>query len=503
MPKSNRDFYILLVEDSADDAVLIDQELERAGIAKVLLRVDSADALAHALKSVRWDVVLSDYFLPGFSGTQSLRQVRAHSVDTPFILVSGYIGEEEAVALMKEGANDYVMKDRLARLGPALQRSVSEAYHKAQARDRRLALRESEERLQAIVSNVPGMVFELEFKADGSPTFNSVSDGCQDLLGARADALQQDADVLLSQILTNDRASFMAKMMDAHLQHENWSWVGRVRMAQSGQIKWLDLRARVRRRLNLSDCWDGLILDVTRSKTAELEVRRAHEDLARLSAHVEGAKEQERSNIAREIHDELGGSLTAIKIMLSRHSQELTEGKAVSSKALLRLQAAEELLNVTMVTTRRIATSLRPAVLDVGIVAAIEWQASEFEKRMEVICRVTCAVKEIELDDTLAIALFRTFQEALTNVVKHSGATRVDVELEANRDSVTLQVHDNGSGISSEDLLKAQSYGILGMRERARNLGGEATVRKTRSGTAVMLRMPRSLYTSAKGSAAA
>ena len=503
MPKLDRELHILLVEDSADDAVLIDQELQRAGIAKVLLRVDSADGLAHALNSVRWDVVLSDYLIPGFDGAQSLQQVRAHSVDTPFILVSGHIGEDEAVALMKEGANDYVMKDRLSRLGPALQRSVSEAYHKAKARDRRLALRESEERLQAIVSNVPGMVFELEFKADGNPSFNSVSDGCQDLLGARADALQRDAAVLLNQILSNDRASFMAKMMDARRQCQNWSWAGRVRLAQGGQIKWLDLRARVRRRQNLNPCWVGLILDVTRSKMAELEVRRAHEDLARLSAHVEGAKEQERCNIAREIHDELGGSLTAIKIMLSRHSQELTDGTVVSSKALQRLQAAEELLNATMETTRRIATSLRPAILDVGIVAAIEWQASEFEKRMEVICRVTCAVKEIELDDTLAIALFRTFQEALTNIAKHSGATRVDVELEANRDTVTLQVHDNGCGISGDDLLKAQAYGILGMRERARNLGGEATVRKTRSGTAVMLRVPRSLYASAKGSAAA
>jgi len=105
---------------------------------------------------------------------------------------------------------------------------------------------------------------------------------------------------------------------------------------------------------------------------------------------------------------------------------------------------------------------------------------------------VTCAHKEIPLDNKISIALFRIFQEALTNIAKHAGATRVEVELEADADNVMLQVHDNGSGIAGEDLAKPQAFGILGIQERARNLGGEASVRRTRSGTAVKLRLPRS-----------
>jgi len=143
-------------------------------------------------------------------------------------------------------------------------------------------------------------------------------------------------------------------------------------------------------------------------------------------------------------------------------------------------------------TTRRIATELRPGILDLGIVAAIEWQAAEFEKRMDMSCQVTCAYKEIPLESKISIAVFRIFQEALTNIVKHSGATRVEVELEADADNVMLQVHDNGYGIDAADLTKTHSFGILGMQERARSLGGEAGVRRTRSGTAAWLRLPRS-----------
>jgi signal transduction histidine kinase len=235
-------------------------------------------------------------------------------------------------------------------------------------------------------------------------------------------------------------------------------------------------------------CWEGIISNITQNKIADLEIRRSREELGRLSAHVESVKEQERSRIAREIHDDLGGTLTAIKIMLMR----MGKGLAPEAKdALQRLRSTEALLDSAMEVTRRIATELRPGILDLGILAAIEWQAAEFEKRMDISCQVTCAYKEIQLDNKISIALFRIFQEALTNIAKHAGATRVEVELETDEDEVMLQVHDNGHGIADEDLVKPQSFGILGMQERARNLGGEASVRRTRSGTAVKLRLPR------------
>jgi signal transduction histidine kinase len=112
-------------------------------------------------------------------------------------------------------------------------------------------------------------------------------------------------------------------------------------------------------------------------------------------------------------------------------------------------------------------------------------------------CQLTCAYKKISLDNKISIALFRIFQEALTNIAKHAGATRVEVELEADKGNVMLQVHDNGYGIAEQDLAKKQAFGILGMQERARNLGGEASVRRTRTGTAVSVRLPRSAATGA------
>jgi signal transduction histidine kinase len=488
---SNNRLRVLLVEDSRDDAGLVELELRRAGIEPMLHRVDCAADMVEALRQGTWDVVLSGFFLARFSGKQALELLRANSADIPFIVVSGSIGEEQAVALLQAGAQDCVMKDRLARLVPVVERSLIEARFRQESRSSQIALFESEARFKAIVSNMPGMAFELEVTPDGNLSFISISDGCHALFHVAPDLLLQDPRAFVDRVLIDDVSSFNKSLQDAFRQRGNWNWEGRIRVSGSGEIKWVNLRSRSRVREDSRICWDGIIFNITQNRLADLEIRRAHENLARLSAHVEAVKEQERSHIAREIHDELGGTLTAIKIMLVRLGQELATGTTVTPKAKQRLQETEELLESTMKITRRIATSLRPAILDLGIVAAIEWQASEFQKRMDMDCRVTCASKEIELDNKVSVVLFRTFQEALTNIAKHAGATRVEVELEADADSVTLQVHDNGRGIAKEDMAKSQAYGILGMRERARNLGGEAGVRRTRSGTAVLVRVPR------------
>jgi signal transduction histidine kinase len=291
-----------------------------------------------------------------------------------------------------------------------------------------------------------------------------------------------------------DAASFAEAMRTSAQELSDWNWEGRVHVRGSDEVKWVNLRSSPRRLEDDTVLWDGILSNITQGKLAELEIRRSRENLSRLSAHVEGLKEQERGHIAREIHDDLGGILTAIKIMLMRLGNGLDPE---AKEALHRLQSAEALVDTAMEATRRIATELRPGILDLGVVAAIEWQAAEFAKRMDMSCQVTCAHKEIPLDNEISIALFRIFQEALTNVAKHARATRVEVELEADAAYVMLQVHDNGHGIAGVDLAKPQAFGILGMQERARNLGGEASVRRTRSGTAVILRLRRSLHASA------
>jgi signal transduction histidine kinase len=367
-----------------------------------------------------------------------------------------------------------------------LPHGLSAAQQPDKARQDRLALEEGQARLMAVVSNIPGMVFEMEFSAEGTPAFTAISLGSRDLFHTTPELLMQEPDAIGSRVVPEDLASFMQSRQAAFLKQKDWNWGGRIRVAEINAVKWIDLRSRVRQRADASTCWDGVVLNITTRSVADIKVRRAHEELARLTKHFETVKEQERSHIAREIHDELGGTLTAIKIMLKRMSAELT-----GAKALQLVQSTEDLVDSTIDITRRIATSLRPAILDQGILAAIEWQAAEFEKRTKVSCQVTFASTEIQLDHKLSIVVFRTFQEALTNIAKHANATRVEVELEADKGQVTLQIHDNGRGVGSEDLIKPEAFGILGMQERARSLGGQASVRRTRNGTSVMLQIPR------------
>jgi len=483
------DLQLLLVEDSADDAALVQQALRQAGLTLVLRQVDSADAMAAALIEKRWHLVVSDYNLPGFSGTDALQLLREHAPDTPFIVVSGCVGEEAAVALMKAGADDYVMKDNLARLAPAVERSLKEAQSRAQRKIALLALRESEARFKALASNIPGAVLQLLLDADGNWSFSYVSEGCLALLGVTPRLLQRFPGFFFDLIAPEDSAAFAQTMQVSARELTDWNWEGRIRVRGSNEIKWVNLRSSPRRLDDSTVLWDGILSNITQGKLAELEVRRSHEDLSRLSAHIESIKEHERGRIAREIHDDLGGTLTAIKIMLLRLGNGLAPD---ATRELHQLRSTETLVDNALDTTRRIATELRPGILDLGIVAAMEWQAAEFGKRMDIPCQMTCAHEEIPLEGELSITLFRIFQETLTNIAKHAGATRVEVELEADAESVTLQVHDNGRGIAAEDLAKPQAFGILGMQERARSLGGSASARKTRSGTSVILRLPRS-----------
>ena len=484
-----KDLRLLLVEDSTDDASLVQQTLRQAGMTLATRQVDSAAAMAAALIEEQWDLVISDYSLPGFSGTDALKLLRERSPDTPFLVVSGCIGEEAAVTLMKAGADDYVMKDNLARLAPAVERSLKEARTRAHGKLAELAMRESEARFKALVSNIPGTVLQLLLDKNGGWSFSYVSEGCLALCGVTPRLLQRYPGFFFDLIVPEDAVAFAQSMQASARELTDWNWEGRIHVSGSEEVKWVNLRSSPRRLDDGSVLWEGILSNITQGKLAELQVRRSREDLSRLSAHIESVKEHERGRIAREIHDDLGGTLTAIKIMLLRLGSGLAPDATRESD---QLRSAETLVDGALDATRRIATELRPGILDLGIVAAMEWQAAEFGKRMDMPCQMTCAHEEIPLEGELSIALFRIFQETLTNIAKHAGATRVDVELEADAETVTLQVHDDGRGIAAGDLAKPQSFGILGMQERARSLGGSASARKTRSGTSVILRLPRS-----------
>ncbi len=479
---------LLLVEDSPDDAELIELALRQSGQPFTTHRVDSAHGMAAALADGGWDLVISDYNLPGFSGPHALALLRARAPDTPFIVVSGFIGEEAATGLMKAGADDYVMKDDLTRLAPAVERSLKEACARMQRGQAEQALRESEARFKAIASNLPGMVLQLVLRADRSWSIPYVSDGSQALLGIEPRKLRDNPDSFFDLIVPSDSESFADSMRVSLRELSPWNWEGRMHVNGSEEIKWVNLRSSPRRLDDGRLIWEGILSNITQSKQAEIDARRSREDLSRLSVHIQKIKELERTRIAREIHDGLGGTLTAIKIDLIRLGTELGSGSVETAR---RLQALEALIDIAMDATHRIATALRPGILDLGIVAAIEWQCAEFSKRMDIPCRISCAQEEIELDDETSIALFRIFQENLTNIAKHAGARLVEVELGVSEDRVELMVRDDGCGISTLDLAKQGVFGILGMRERVFHLGGKLRFRAIPCGTEVRVSLPQ------------
>jgi len=201
-------------------------------------------------------------------------------------------------------------------------------------------------------------------------------------------------------------------------------------------------------------------------------LRESEEKLRRLAAHLISVREEERAHIAREIHDELGQVLTGLKMEVTWLAKRLHE-----QPLLDKTDSMCKLIDSTVQTVRKIATGLRPEMLDdMGLVAAIGWQAKEFQKRTGIRCRVKLPPEGTKLDIDVSTTAFRIFQEILTNVARHSRATRVDIDLEVDAGQVRLEVADNGVGIAEAELNGRKSLGLLGMHERALLFGGEVSI---------------------------
>ncbi len=224
------------------------------------------------------------------------------------------------------------------------------------------------------------------------------------------------------------------------------------------------------------------------------ERQRAYEQLRLLSGHLQSAREDERVRIAREIHDEIGQVLTAVKMDLSLLERGMAKERGVPNPDRMHEQfdSTRRLVDQALDTMHGIVRELRPEILDhLGLQAAIEWQVQEFQSRTNIACQLECSREEIDIDEDRSIAVFRIFQEALTNVARHSGATQVQVLLKQEDHQVLLRVQDNGNGIDEKALREAKTFGVLGMRERAHVFGGQVDIQGTPGkGTVVSIRIP-------------
>ena len=220
------------------------------------------------------------------------------------------------------------------------------------------------------------------------------------------------------------------------------------------------------------------------------ELQASFEQLRALAGRLQSIREEERKRVAREIHDQLGQALTAIKLDVSSLVREMPEDQRRQST---RTETILTLVDETIRSVRRIATELRPGMLDdLGLVATLEWAGEEFGARTGTQCRLDLPSDDIVVDPDTAVAIFRIFQETLTNVARHANAKEVKARLAVEDGNLTLEVHDNGSGIPGEKLQKGRSLGILGMRERATLLGGDLSITGfPGKGTAVRVWIPQ------------
>ena len=345
---------VLHLEDNEGDHALVVAHLMRGGIQADVHRVETESTLIEALAE-DWDLILSDYNLPGYSGLAALDKVRSLGKLVPFILVSGEIGEDIAVQAMRNGANDYLLKSNLTRLAPAA--------------------------LLAIEAN-------------------------------------------------------------------------RTRIAK---------------------------------QRADHALTRSRQQLRELAQHLQTSIEQERAAIAREIHDDVGGALTAVKFDLAWMARH-----APTPEIAERVAQALESVNHAHEASQRIMHNLRPAILEQGLVAALQWMTDRFGKRAGIEATFRTSDEAMQLAPGVPLVAYRFAQEALTNVSKHAHATKVSVDVSQAGGVLSIEVTDNGRGLSAEDLAKARSFGIRGLHERAETVGGWVDISSKPGGTTLILSVPLS-----------
>ncbi|MBE8985684.1 GGDEF domain-containing response regulator [Nostoc sp. LEGE 12450] len=268
---------ILIIEDSEEDAMLVIHELRRGGFNPNWQRVQTDKELQIALSSQTWDVMISDYRLPGFNAPAALEIAKQSQKDIPFILVSGTIGEVLAVEMMKAGANDYVMKDNLNRLPEAVRRELRDAQVRAERK-------QAQKLLQTLASNIPGMIYSFVQYSDGSIAFDYISFGCLDLLELTPDQILENASLCFAQIHPDDYLGCYAAAKESAQALKPFSYEWRL-VTPSGKLKWVQASARPECRENGDIVWYGVLLDVSERQVALHERKQAQELIIHNSLH--------------------------------------------------------------------------------------------------------------------------------------------------------------------------------------------------------------------------
>ncbi len=448
---------ILMLEDDANDAGLIVTLLKRSGLEFSHTIVSDKTSFLSALATNSYDVLLADNSLPQFSSTEALKVVRDRWVNLPFILVTGTVSEEFAANIIQQGADDYVLKSNLKRLPTAISQAIERRNIMKARQQAEDSLRLSELRYRTLVEQASDGIIVSDYQG-GILEVNSYA--CI-MLGYSRDALSRVkiSDIFISDDIELSQVRYEEAMRGHTLINERQMkrWDGSIIMVETSSKMLPDGR------------FQAIIRDITERKKYEEDLKSSRFQLRQLASHLQTVREEERAGISREIHDELGQTLTGLKMEIS------WIGKRIDSKDILItdkvLSMITEIDN-TIKTVRRLSAELRPSILDdMGLLAAMEWYAQEFEKKSSIAVHFQ-VLQYIETDKTHCIGLFRIFQELLTNVARHADATVVSCSLYVENESNVLKVEDDGKGFIPDDRKGKLTLGILGMKERALAMNG-------------------------------
>jgi two-component system, NarL family, sensor histidine kinase UhpB len=452
---------VLLVEDSEDDALLLMRMLRRGGYDPALERVDTAAAMEAALDGHSWDLVISDHSMPAFSSSAALGLLRRKGfVDLPFIIVSGQIGEDAAVAAMKAGAHDYLMKDNLARLNSAIERELREA-------DVRRERRQAEEKYRSIFENAIEGIFQTT--VDGR--FLTANPAMARMLGYESpEELLGSISNIRDQLYVEPgrREEFYRLAL-----RDGFVSGFEVQMhSKDGNPVWVSANARAIYNAggDISG-YEGTVENITERKRAEKALREI--------------REAERRRIARELHDVVLQDLTyALQSMqVLRRMPEGVDRAGETEHQVEALKRAVGGLHDAIYDLRLESVRERPLVRAVESIVELNRQIGEG-------CQFKLVVEEefpAAISGPAGVEMGRVVQEALANVRRHAGARHAVVTLGMVDDELLVEIEDDGRGFGPET---SYGMGLTGMRERVLDLGGELGVEGREGvGTRVFLRV--------------
>ena len=475
---------VLLLEDDENDALLTVRALERAGYQPQWERVDREDEYLARLRP-ELDVVLADYNLPGYTARHALAALRASGLDVPLIIVSGAISEEMAVECMKDGAADYVFKDRMARLGQAVEQASEQRRLLAEKRRTEAALRDSERRFRALIEHGADAI--VLFNPQGCVLYASPS--AERVLGWPMEGM--DGAALAHLVHPDDLgpvSALFTRAIDSPGESLPWAyrWAG-----PTGE--WRSMEGTMTSLLD-EPAVGAIVLncrDVTERARAEEELRRVRVRLENLSRRLIDVEEGERRRLARELHDEVGQVLTGLKIILDMSGSDPT------CEGCKKIASARGLVGDLIQTVRSLSRDLRPSVLDDhGLLPALNSMVDRFETQTGIGVAVESSLAaDRRFEARAETGAYRIVQEALTNVARHAGVDAATVRVWLDDERLCVEVEDLGEGFDLRDVLSSdEAGGVLGMQERAGLLGGELEIDSAPGhGTRVRAELPASV----------